>query len=60
MSKDKAIERAFDRAFDRANLAGEGVDLYKIIYSYKALRELPDEEIEEIYDNMAKGLGFMR
>lgn len=56
MSKDKAIERAFDKA----NLAGEGVDLYKIIYSYKVLRELPDEEIEEIYDNMAKGLGFMR
>lgn len=56
MTKQKAIERAFDRA----NLAGEGVDLYKIIYSYKVLRELPDEEIEEIYDNMAKGLGFMR
>lgn len=56
MSKEKALEKAFNRA----NLEGEGVDLYEIIYSYKALRELPDDEIERIYDQMAKGLGFMR
>jgi hypothetical protein len=37
---------------------GEDVDLYEVIYSYKVLRELPDEEIEEIYESLAKRLGF--
>lgn len=56
MSKEKALERAFNKA----NLEGEGCDLYAIIYSYKALRELPDDEIDQIYDQMSKGLGFQR
>lgn len=54
MSKEKAIERAFDRC----NLIGEEVDILKVIYQYKALRELPDEEIDHIYDDIADRLGF--
>lgn len=54
MKKETAIERAFRKA----NLMGEDVDLYEVIYSYKVLRELPDEEIEEIYESLAKRLGF--
>lgn len=54
MSKEKAIERAFDRC----NLIGEEVDILKVIYQYKALRDLTDEEIDQIYDDIADRLGF--
>jgi len=52
------VEKAKQKAFDKANLIGEDVDLWKLIYSYKALRELPDEEQEKIYNELADGLGF--
>ena len=54
MTKETAIEKAFKKA----NLIGEDVDLYKVIYSYKALRELSQNEIEQIYDELAERLGF--
>ena len=56
MKKETAIERAFKKA----NLIGENADLYEVIYSFKALCELPDKEIEEIYDYLAERLGFYR
>lgn len=54
------LERAKQRAFDRCNLdsEGEGVNIYKYLYQYKAIRELPNDEIEEIYDEIAERLGF--
>ena len=52
------LENAIEKAFDRCNLIGEDCDIYKVLYSYKAIRELPDEQIEKIYENFAKGLGF--
>lgn len=54
MTKEKAIERVFDRC----NLVGEEVDILQVIYQYKSLRELPDEEIDQIYDDIADRLGF--
>lgn len=54
MRKDTAIERAFDAC----NLIGENVDILQVMYRYKALRELPDEEIDQIYDEIADRLGF--
>ena len=54
MTKQQAIERAFDRC----NLIGENVDILQVIYRYKALRDLPDEEIDQIYDDIADRLGF--
>ena len=54
MKKEKAIERAFDTC----NLIGENVDILQVIYRYKALRELPDAEIDQIYDEIADRLGF--
>lgn len=54
------LEKAIERAFDRCNMIGEEVDIYKVLYSYKAIKELGDEEIDKIYDNIAKGLGFTR
>lgn len=52
------LSKAIERAFDRCNLAGEECDIYSVIYQYKAIRDLPDEEIEKIYDDIADRLGF--
>lgn len=54
MKKETAIERAFKKA----NFIGEDVDLYEVIYSYKVLRELSEDEIEQIYDELSERLGF--
>ncbi len=54
MTKEQAIERVFDRC----NLIGEEVDILNIMYQYRAIRELPDEEIDQIYDDIADRLGF--
>lgn len=52
------VETAIEKAFNKANLIGEDVDLWGVIYSYKVLRELPENEIEKIYDDLADRLGF--
>ena len=54
------LEKAIQRAFDRCNLIGENVDIYQILYSYKVIAQLPDEEVDKIYDQIADGLGFTR
>ena len=51
-----SLEKAKQRAFDRCNLAGESVDIYAILYQYKAIRGLGDDEIEKIYEEFANGL----
>ena len=53
-------ESAIERAFDRCNLIGDEVDIYKVIYGYKVLRDLPQDEIDRIYDDIADRLGFCR
>lgn len=53
-----SLDRAIERAFDRVNLAGDDCDVYSILYQYKAIRELPEEEIDKIYDQIVKGVGF--
>ena len=52
------LERAIERCLDRCNLAGSECDIYKYMYQYKAIRELPEEEFEKVYDSIAKALGF--
>lgn len=52
------LEKAIQRAFDRCNLIGEDCDIYSVLYRYKAIRDLPDEEIEKIYDEIAERLAF--
>lgn len=52
------LEKAIERVFDRCNVIGEDCDIYSVLYSYKAIRELPESEIDKIYNNFAKGLGF--
>lgn len=52
------LETAIQKAFDRINLEGDGADIYETLYRYKAIRELPQEEIDKIYDDLAEQLGF--
>ena len=58
ITQDKKVAAAVEKAFNRANLEGEDSDIYNHIYAYKALRNLPQEQIEVIYDYLAERLGF--
>ena len=53
-----SLEKAIQRAFDRCNLEGSDCEVYNILYQYKAIRELPDEQIDKIYDDLSERLGF--
>lgn len=53
------LETAKQKAFDRCNPIGEECDIYAVLYRYKAIRELPDEQIDKIYDEIAEKLGFV-
>ena len=53
-----SLEVAKQRAFDRCNLEGDDCDIYRILYNYKSIARLSDKEIDEIYDEIADGLGF--
>lgn len=52
------LEKAIERAIDRCNLIGVSCDVYSILYSYKAIRELPQNEVDKIYDMVVETLGF--
>lgn len=56
------LEKAIQRCFDRCNLdpEGDGMDIYKYMYQYKAIRDLPEEEFDKVYDELAGRLGFRR
>ncbi len=54
------LERAIERCFDRCNLAGMDCDIIHFMYQYKAIRELPEEKFDEVYDQIATDLGFRR
>lgn len=54
------LENAIERCIDRCNLiGGEGLDIYEIMYKYKAIRELTDEKFDEVYNHIAKALGYL-
>ena len=54
------VKQAIEKAYNKANLNSEDDDcIYKAIYSYKILRELEQKEIDSIYEDISKRLGFM-
>ena len=57
-----SLEKAIQRCFDRINLdpAGESVEIYKYMYQYKAIADLPDAEFEKVYDSLSAWLGLTR
>ena len=54
------LEKAIERCFDRCNLAGTDCDIIYFMYQYKAIRDLPPQEFDRVYDQLATRLGFMR
>lgn len=56
------LETAIERCFDRCNLDpdGESMDIYKHMYKYKSIRELPENQFEAVYDELSRRLGFTR
>lgn len=57
---DKKLSTAVERAFNKANLAGENVDLYGVMYSYKAISALNDNDFDNVYDYLSERLGFTK
>ena len=51
-------KKAYQRIFDTCNLIGEDCDITAVMYRYKAVRELPENEFDEMYDKLATQLGF--
>lgn len=58
MAKAMTLEQAIEKAFDKCNLQGDEVNIYSVMYRYKAIRELPEEDFEKVYDTLAERLGF--
>lgn len=56
MNLDKAIQRIIDRI----TLDGdeESTEIYKYMYQYKAIRELPEDQFEEVYDEISAACGW--
>ncbi len=54
------LEQAMQRCFDTINASGDGesTNIYRYMDRYKAIRILPEEEYEKVYDELAKQLGF--
>ena len=54
------VEQAIERAFNNCNLSeNESINIYEEIRKFNVLKELPKEEIEIIYNQIAERLGFM-
>lgn len=53
------LEKAIERCFDRCNIDGSDCDIIKRMNQYKAIRDLPTDEFDAVYDELAKRLGFM-
>ena len=60
LNSNPRLENTVEKAFRKANLIGEDADLYKVMYSYKTLQNLPEQDIEIIYDYLSERLGFTR
>ncbi len=55
-----SLEKAVQRCFDTINLSGDGesADVYKYMNRYKAIRELPEDQYDAVYDELVEWLGF--
>lgn len=52
------LQKAVDRCFDLCNLIGSDCDVWGQMMRYKAIRELPEDQQEQVYDWLVHDLGF--
>lgn len=57
MKLDKAIQKIIDRITTAGD--DESTDIYKYMYQYKSIRNLPDDEFDAVYDEIAAACGWM-
>lgn len=50
-----SLETAIQRATDMANCSGDdgSIDIYKYMNRYKAIRNLPNDKYEAVYDEIS-------
>lgn len=55
-----SLEKAIQRIIDRITMDGdeESTEIYKYMYQYKAIRDLPAERFEEVYDEISAACGW--
>ena len=58
--KKMTVWSASERIFHKCNLIGENCDVIAVMMQYKAVRELPEKEFDELYDYIVERLGFTR
>lgn len=54
------VWNASERIFHKCNLIGEDCDVIAVMMKYRAVRELPEKEFDELYDYIVERLGFTR
>ena len=52
------LEKAIERCFNRCNLIGTDCDVISVMYQYKAIRELPEDQFDAVYEQIVDRLGF--
>lgn len=54
------LEKAIQRIIDRITLADTDMDteIYYYMYQYKAIRDLPEDQFEAVYDEISDACGF--
>lgn len=55
-----SLDKAIQKASERITMMGDNADIYEVLYRYKAIRQLSEEQIDEIYDQIAKQQGFTK
>ena len=53
------LENAIEKTFNNCNLIGENVNIYEQMYKYKVFKEMDEKKKDEIYNTIAKRLGFI-
>lgn len=54
------LDDAIEMAIDECNLiGGDDIDIVEVLYGYKVIRDLPDEEFDKVYDTVARSLGYL-
>lgn len=55
-------EKAIQRCVDSINTSGEdeSVDIFKYMFRYKVIRDMPAAEQDDVYDEITFRLGFKR
>ena len=55
---NKRIENLIEKCFHECNLIGADCDIYEVLFKYKTFYTMEENELDEIYEELADRLGF--